>query len=77
MTLGLDIFRTEPSGQVLWRGTAATLEEARARIQELSVSSPGDYLILNPNTGDKIILKFDGKVSAPGPRNGAIADSLG
>ena len=62
---------------MLWRGTAATLEEARARIQELSVSSPVDYLILNPNTGDKIILKFDGKVSGSRLRNGAIPDSPG
>jgi hypothetical protein len=75
MTPGFDIFQTEPGGQVLWRGTAPTLEEARARIQELSVSSPGDYLILNPNTGDKIILKFDGKASGPRLRNGAIPDS--
>ncbi len=77
MTFGFDIFQTEPGGQVLWRGTAATLAEARARTQELSVSSPGDYLVLNPNTGDKIILKFDGKVSGLGLRNEAIQDSSG
>jgi hypothetical protein len=77
MNPGFDIFQTEPGGQVLWRGTAATIEEARKRVQQLSVKSPGDYLIFNPNTGDKIILKFDAKVSGLGLRNEVIQDSSG
>jgi hypothetical protein len=63
MIPAFDIFQTETGGHVLWRGTAATLEDAKARAKELSVRSPGDYLILNLKTGDKIILKFDAKVS--------------
>jgi hypothetical protein len=63
MIPAFDIFQTETGGQVLWREAVATLEDAKARAQELSVRSPGDYLILNLKTGDKIILRFDGKVS--------------
>jgi hypothetical protein len=45
-----DIFRIESSG-VLWCGAAAAIETAQDRIQELSFSSPGSYLIFNQNTG--------------------------
>jgi len=42
------------SGYVLWCGTAATVEMAQKRIQELTLSSPGGYLIFNQQTGQPI-----------------------
>jgi hypothetical protein len=53
----LDIFRLESCG-VLWLGSVATLERAKARAQELAVGSPGDYLVLDLETGNKLVLKL-------------------
>jgi len=36
----------------------ATLERAKARAQELAVGSPGDYLILDLETGNKHVTKL-------------------
>jgi len=48
-----DIFRMK-SGFVLWCGAAATIEMAQERIQELTLSSPGGYLIFNQQTGQHV-----------------------
>ena len=53
MTPSLDIFRIE-SGGVLWCEAAATMETAKARIQKIALSSPGNYLILDHKTGQRI-----------------------
>jgi hypothetical protein len=57
MTPGFDIFQTEADGGVLWRGAAATMDEARGRIRELAAQSPGEYFVLNFATGSKIIVE--------------------
>jgi hypothetical protein len=48
-----DIFRMK-SGYVLWCEAVATAEIAQERIQELTLSSPGGYLIFNQQTGQPI-----------------------
>jgi hypothetical protein len=48
-----DIFRMK-SGSVLWCGAAATIEMAYERTQELTLSSPGGYLIFNQQTGQHV-----------------------
>jgi hypothetical protein len=53
MAPSLDIFRIE-SGGVLWCEAAATMETAKARIQKIALSSPGNYLILDQKTGQRI-----------------------
>lgn len=50
-----DIFRTQAQG-VLWLESAATLEGAKARVQELAVHGPGEYLLLNQITGKTITI---------------------
>lgn len=60
MTLPIDIFQLEANGSVLWRGTAADLEEAKLRIQEFAVRSPGEYMILSRISGTKTIVKAGG-----------------
>jgi hypothetical protein len=50
----LDIFKTDSDGSVLWRGAAETLVAAKARIQSFALSSPGEYLVLNQHTGDRV-----------------------
>lgn len=50
----IDVFRTEPDGNVLWRGTASSLEEATARVRELAKTTPGEYLAVNLKSGEKV-----------------------
>lgn len=56
MFLSLDIFKTEADGQLLWRGAVESLAAAKARIQELEMASPGEYIILDQNTGHRTLL---------------------
>jgi hypothetical protein len=53
MAPSLDIFRIE-SGGVLWCEAVTTIETAKARIQKIALSSPGNYLILDQKTGQRI-----------------------
>ena len=50
----LDIFKTDPDGGVLWRDAVESVEAAKARIQRLALSSPGEYPILDQNTGNRL-----------------------
>lgn len=51
-----DIFKVE-SGQLRWMELAADLERAKARVRILATSSPGEYIIANQETGEKISIK--------------------
>jgi hypothetical protein len=56
-----DIFESEASGDVLWLGSAATLEDAKACVEEIAVRSASEYLLLNQATGNKFVIRFDEK----------------
>jgi hypothetical protein len=58
MTHLSDIFRVETGG-LRWVESAATLEDAKARVQELAARSPAEYLLLDQKTGNKIVIKPD------------------
>jgi len=51
-----DIFRAQADGSVLWRDSAPTLDRANARIRQLAAGSPGDYILVNQQTGTKLIV---------------------
>jgi hypothetical protein len=55
-----DVFQKETGGSVLWRAAAATMEEATAHIQKLATEAPGEYVILDVRTGNKMIIKCEG-----------------
>jgi hypothetical protein len=55
----LDIFKTESDGGVLWRGAAETFVAAKACIKKLALSSPGEYLILDQHTGQRVLITPD------------------
>ena len=57
-----DIFQSESDGGVLWRGSAVTIDEAKARIRELAAIAPGQYIILSRHTGSKLVV-HDGNAS--------------
>jgi hypothetical protein len=46
---------------MLWRGEAASLDQAKARVQELAKTWPADYLIVNLHSGLKIKMSMDGQ----------------
>jgi hypothetical protein len=59
MTPPLDIFKIDPGGRMLWRGAVESFVAAKARIQKLalsSLSSPGEYLILDHDTGQRVLV---------------------
>ena len=58
-----DIFQVEAEG-VVWRGAAATFEEANRRIQELASAAPTDYIVWNRRTGDKHTVRSGGRREA-------------
>jgi hypothetical protein len=55
----LDIFKLEPDGQLVWKGTAEDLGTAKLNVKVLATNSPGDYVIYSQQTGDKTIVKRD------------------
>ncbi len=59
MTPKVDIFRVETGG-VRWVEAVATLEGAKARVQELAGRSPGEYFLLDQETGNKLVIKVAG-----------------
>jgi hypothetical protein len=61
----IDIFRVEPKG-VLWLESSTSVDEARARIQMLGLQNPGEYVVLNQTTGNKLMIKADGMNTASG-----------
>jgi hypothetical protein len=52
-----EVFQTEADGNVLWRGTAATMEDAKARIRELAAENPGEFIVMSRRTGQKLIVQ--------------------
>ena len=60
MAPSLDIFRIDPGGRVLWCGAVKSFVAAKARIQMLAVSSPGEYLIVDEESGNRILVMLLG-----------------
>jgi hypothetical protein len=55
-----DIFKMESSG-LRWMETAPNLERAKARVKVLAASSPGEYMIANQETGERVSIKAQTK----------------
>jgi hypothetical protein len=60
-----DIFRFHMDGAPIWLEPANTFNDAKARIQQLGATQPGDYLILNQKTAEKIPLRAGQASPAP------------
>jgi hypothetical protein len=58
MAKPVDIYKFEDDGSIRWIGTAESLEDAKLTVKILAKSSPGDYLIFSPETGDKTVVKL-------------------
>jgi hypothetical protein len=55
-----DVFQKEANGSVLWRAAARTMEEATAHVQKFAMSAPGEYVILDMRTGNKMVINSHG-----------------
>jgi hypothetical protein len=55
-SLSFDIFQLQAGGRVLWLEAAANLEHAHSRVRELAKSQPTEFIIVNLETGDKLIM---------------------
>ena len=55
MTPQYDIFRMK-KGEYVWLEATMTLDDAEARVQELGAAEPGEYVIFNEKTYDRISL---------------------
>jgi hypothetical protein len=58
MTMPFDIFRMDRAG-VRWLESAESLDHAKARIRELAVSFPGDFILLDQKTGNKVVVNSE------------------
>ena len=56
-----NIHRVESDGGLRWIDAAANLERAKARVKVLAASWPGEYIIANQQTGEKISIKSPAK----------------
>jgi hypothetical protein len=56
VSLDIDIFKVEKEGPI-WRGCTNTLADANERVQELGKVEPGEYLIANHRTGERLRIR--------------------
>jgi hypothetical protein len=55
-----DVFQKEANGSVLWRAAARTMEEATAHVRKIAMTAPGEYVILDMRTGNKMVINSGG-----------------
>jgi hypothetical protein len=55
-----DIFRLENEAKVRWLEVAASLQDAKNRLQQLAVNAPGSYIIWDSDTGEKHFINLLG-----------------
>ena len=60
MVTSLEIFLIRPGGELLWRGSATSVDDAIKSVTELAKTSPGDYMIINLSNKKRFVLKSDG-----------------
>ena len=53
-----DIFRMK-KGEYVWIETSMTLDDAKARVQELGAAEPGEYVIFDEKNCDRISLTVE------------------
>lgn len=61
MRLPFSILRTRSDGSLAWVEDAATLEAAKARIEVLAQFWPGEYIISNRATGERVSITIGGE----------------
>ena len=60
MVPSFDIFKIHSIGDVLWRDAVESLVGVKVSIEKLTTSSPGEYVIFDQKTGQKIFVTLPG-----------------
>lgn len=60
MIAPFDIFR-DKQGSLLWCGTAASLDEAKAKVRALAKLEKTEYVIFSQKTGNRLVIQPDGE----------------
>jgi hypothetical protein len=55
----LDVFRIQAEGGVRWLGSVENLEAAKALIKVQSAKEPGDFLVVDLESGDRMEIRAD------------------
>jgi hypothetical protein len=53
----LDIFIKIEDGTYMWKAAADSFELAKATVERLATTSPGEYMIFNQATRSKVVVK--------------------
>jgi hypothetical protein len=61
MRLPFCIFKVQGDGNLHFVAEAQTLEDAKARVQSLAELWPGEYVIQNEETGERVVITSDGQ----------------
>jgi hypothetical protein len=67
-----DIFQIESGGSMRWLETLEDMDDAKARIQDLGLLSPGEYIILDQQTGNKLVITVRAAAEAPWPSRSSL-----
>ncbi len=51
-----DVFKLDSNGQVMWKGFGESFTAAKATTHKLMVATPGEYLIVDQSTGQKVVM---------------------
>ena len=54
-----DIYEVDPDGSVEWLASVQSYSVALLKIELTAVEAPGDYVIVNRQTGDRTELSLD------------------
>jgi hypothetical protein len=57
MLAPLDIFIKMEDGTYVWKAAADSFELAKSTVERLATTSPGEYMIFNQATGNRIVVK--------------------
>ena len=68
MTPQYDIFRMK-KGEYVWLEATMTLENAEAWVQELGAAEPGEYVIFDEKTCDRISLTVEHRQKPKAQKN--------
>src|ERR1700676_2853160 len=74
MVPSFDIFKIDLIRDVLWQDAAESLAAARVSIEKLATSSPGEYLIFDQKTGQRVLVTLPGVSANPGSQ--AVFESI-
>ena len=58
MLAPLDIFIKAQDGTYVWKAAVDSFELAKSKVEELAAIAPGEYMIFDQDTGEKLVVKF-------------------